>query len=84
MTNRSWPERPNSAGSCSRRIRSAAYFTFSVDRHGDIEHCTVKAPGYGIVVDANQSLFFGLVDIGIGQGVTVSISSPASTTFDQV
>ncbi len=42
----------------------------------NIEHCTVKAPGDGIVVYANQSLYFGLVNINIDQGVTLRQDQP--------
>ncbi len=42
----------------------------------NIEHCTVKAPRDGIVVYVNQSLFFGLVNVNIDQGVTLRQDQP--------
>ena len=42
----------------------------------NIEHCTVKAPGDGIVVYVNQSDRFGMVTTPIDQGVTLRQDQP--------
>ncbi len=64
----------------SDRLTQEASFSLEKQRleriRRNIEHCTVKAPGDGIVVYANQSLFFGMVNINIDQGVTLRQDQP--------
>jgi len=64
----------------SDMLTQAASFSLEKQRleriRRNIEYCTVRAPGDGIVVYANQSLFFGMVNINIDQGVTLRQDQP--------